>query len=366
MRFESEINKIEQKEKFNPQFEIGGYDDVESSIIYSAVSKIIEDRWGNEQNEEIVIEIKNQNIQIDEYLRDLYQRVRKLADNNAETLRWLAFIVDKDEKSQSYVIEQLIQHKGLNEKDAKGLFLAFNEFYQKVKNVLGIEKLKLFIGFDIDKRKEQFPKLKEMIGDAIEFFNPQASKIKRVVYLPTNPLAKKQSGWGLKVGETFYVNAEHGNEVNEIHEFLHGIINPITEKIELSREDENVILNLCPEKLKGYQYPLSILTEEIIRTYRTGFRSENKPSVENFKKRLLVAKRADLKKMLEQEKQQGVAMANNVDELLSNDEIIEKYYVKYSQDVLSERIWKFFEVYQGSGVDNFEDYFLKNYRQIFM
>ncbi|MEI7451723.1 MAG: hypothetical protein WCK37_00805 [Candidatus Falkowbacteria bacterium] len=365
MNIESGINKIEQKERFNPNFEIGNFADVESSIIFYTVSKTIDNSWGNEQDEKIAKEIREQNIHLDKDLVDLYNKIRELTDENDETLRWLAFAVEKDDEMQSFIIDQMIKYKGFDKEDVKELFSKFNNFYRKAKQSFDLAETRKFVATNIDQRSERFSELKKKINEAINFFNPQSSEIKKVVYLPTNPLEKKQSGSGIEVGKTFYINAENGNEVNEIHEFLHSIINPIIEKIELSEDEGKVILDLCPDKLKSYQYPLSILTEEIIRTYHTGFQPDNKPSLENFKKRLLSLSKIDLQKMLDQEQKQGVAMAGNVEELLSSEEVVDKYYNKYSRDILAEKIWNLFEDYQSSSAGNFERFFIDNYRKIF-
>jgi len=313
MNAERGINKIEQK-RFKPTFEIGNLEDTESMANFYAVSKIVENRWGNEQNENIAADIKNKKIQLDQELIDSYKKIRELSNNNDETLSWLAFAVERDEETQSCIRDLMVKHKDFNEADAKKLNFEFKDFYQKIKQKINLKELiEAFITTDIDQRKENLPKLRIKVDEAIKFFNPQNLKIEKIVYLPTNPLEKKQSGGGVEIGKSFYINAENGNEVNEIHEFLHSIINPILEKLKLNEGEEKKILNICStEELENYEYPISILTEKIIKIYHTGFNIENKPT----------------------------------------------------EDKLSERIWEFFEEYINSGISNFEEFFLDNYGMI--
>lgn len=358
-----EGKKLEKEIRFDPNLEIGSFEDVKSSIVYCAISKKINNTWGNEQNTEISEYIKNQDINLDKDFIKLYQDVRIMAKENDETLGWLAFVAEKGTSEESLVVDQMIRHKGFDKKQAEILQSEFSRLYLQVKSVIDFGQIEQFISDDATKREKRLPEIKKIVNDAIDFFKPQPSQIKNVIYLPTNPLARKQSGSGLKLGKNFYINSEYGNRENEVHEFLHSIINPITEKIKLSADDEEKILKLCPDKLRDYQYALSILTEEIIRTYKTGFTDGNKPNFENFKKLLLSKDKHELEKALIEEKTRGESMALSVDELLNNDELIGKYYEKYSQDVLAERVWRLFEFYKSSGED-FEKYLLENYRDI--
>lgn len=363
MDFEGKANKIERESKFNPNLEIGSFEDIKSSIVFCAISKKIDNTWGNEQDKGIAEEIKEQNIDFDENLIKQYQDIRLIAKDNQETLKWLAFVVEKDASAQSLVVEQMVKHKDFDKKQAELLLSNFSQFYFEAQSLIDFVRVERFISADIEKRKDRLSEIKKMVNEAIGFFKPDASKLQNVIYLPTNPLEKKQSGNGLSLGENFYINSELGNEINEVHEYLHSIINPITEKIELSPDDEEKILKLCPGKLKNYKYPLSILTEEIIRTYKTGFSGENKVNFDNFKKALLSKDESEIDDALVQEKARGESLAANAAELLNSDDLIKKYYEKYIQDGLSERVWSFFESYEASGED-FEKYCLENYRDI--
>lgn len=363
MNFESKFNNFEQKENVNPKIEIGNFSDVESSINFSVINKTLSNKWGNEQNEDIANSIKNSNLNFDDS-RKQFEDILELSDHNEETLNWLAFSVDKNESIKNSIIDNITKHKRLSEENAVRLFEKFSDFYHINKQKINTNDLfETFIFDDINSRQEALPELSEKINKAVDFFNPKNLSVKEIVYLPTNPLENKQSGSGIDTGKTSYVNTEKWNEVNQVHEFLHFIVNPIIEKLELSQEDEENILKIASEKIKDYQFPKSILTEEIIRTYKTGLNFDNKPGFNNFKQRLLNLSREKLQDILDSEKE---GQSVSVGELLSDDNLIKSYYEKYDKNELSERIWTFFENFKNSESDNFEEYFLKNYKDILL
>ncbi len=362
MSFNEELNKIEQKEKFDPTIEIGRFDDIKSSIYFIAFYKKIKNQWGGEQDENIAKLIKGIDIKLDREILKKFEKITTLANDNEETLKWLALVAEKDEYVRFLVAENIFKYKGLSKDRVEKLMISFLEFYQELKEKFDINELiKAYVDTDIKKRKKDLPELKKTIDEAINFFKPSNLTISQIVYLPSNPLEKIQSGNGVRIGDTFYINSEQGNRVNEIHEFLHCVINPITEKLKLTSEDEQAIFNLCHKRLKSYNNARNILTEEIIRTYKTGFNKENKPGFDNFRKKLLSFDKVKLQQILSLEKED--ALASNVDELLNNEEIMRKYYEKYIKDELSQRIWQFFEEYEKSN-ESFENYLLNNYKQI--
>jgi hypothetical protein len=364
MNFESKFNNFEQNEKINPKIEIGNFNDVESSINFSIIDKTLNNRWGNEQNEEIANYIKSSDLDFSSSSEQL-EDIKELSKNNEETLKWLAFGVDKNETIKSNIIGNIVKHKGLPEEEAVSLFEKFSDFYQVTKKKINNSLVETFVLTDINNRQQNLSELTKKITEAIDFFNPKDLSIKEVIYLPTNPLENKQSGNGIDVGKTSYVNTENGNEINQMHEFLHFIINPIIEKLELSKGDEQSIFKLATEKIKDYKLPKSIFTEAIIRTYGAGLNFNDKTGFDNFKQRLLNLEREKLQNILDLESEkEGVSM--DIDKLLSDDSLIREYYEKYDRDELVERISSFFEKFKNSESTNFEEYFLKNYKDILL
>ncbi|MFZ2310072.1 MAG: hypothetical protein WAW11_00830 [Patescibacteria group bacterium] len=358
--------KPESQEKYQPQIEIGKFSDINGTINYHALNKAIKNNWGDEQNSEVSELIKNK---IDINIHNLHQIFNKVEEHsyyNDETLNWLASAYDKDQNIQNQIIQEIVKNKGLEYGDAENLMREFSEMMKSFneKNDFSSE-LEGFISNDIINRQQRLDNLKNRISESIKFFNPKDGGIQKVVYLPTNPLEKKESGSGIIVGDTCYIQSELDNKINEVHEFLHSIINPVTEKINLSESDQQAILKLAPDRLKDYEDARSILTEEIIRTYKIGFNENDNPSFVNFKKQLLAANKKDLDNLLAKEKKEkGSSSAGDAEELLNSEELMIKYYNNQARDIFSERIWNFFDDYKKSGSVNFEDYLLENYQQI--
>ncbi len=362
MNFER-FNEKETEKEFSPEIKIGNCEDISSTIIFYATAKKIEGMWGGEQCEEMA-ETFRDNIEMSQDLVNMYKTVRHLVNDNEETLRWLAFVVDKEENVKNKMISQIIKHKGLEEEEVRIIMNKFQEMYGIMKEVVNISTINKFIEKDIDSRKEGLVSLKEDIFQAIDFFQPKNLEIKEVIFLPTNPLEEKQSGNGINLEDIYYINSDKGNRLNEIHEFLHSIINPIIEKIKLSDEDEGKIIGLSPKRIRDdYESGESILTEEIIRTYGTGLNQSNVPNFTAFRESLLLVSKEKIEEFINKEKSEGASLAESAEDLLSDEDLIKKYYKNYSQDLLAERIWKFFKDYQHSE-EYFEDYLIANYKEI--
>lgn len=362
MNFER-FDEKEKEREFSPEIKIGNCEDISSTIIFYATTKKIEGMWGGEQCEEIAETFRDDS-EMNPDLVNMYKNVRQLVNDNEETLRWLAFVVDKEENMKDKMISRIIKHKGLEAEEARIVMNKFQEMYDIMKEGIDIGTINEFIETDIVSRQEGLASLKEDIYQAIDFFHPKNSEIKEVIFLPTNPLEEKQSGNGINLEDTYYINSDKGNRLNEIHEFRHSIINPITEKVKLSSEDEDKIIGLSPKRLRDdYESGESILTEEIIRTYGTGLNQGNVPNLATFRESLLLANKGKIEEFINKEKSQGISLAESAEELLSDEDLIKKYYESYSQDLLAERIWKFFEDYQHSE-ECFEDYLIANYKDI--
>ncbi len=362
MNFEY-FNEEKKERGFSPEIKIGNCEDIYSTIIFYATAKKIEEMWGGEQCEEIA-ETFRDNGEISQDLVNMYKNVRQLVNGNEEVLRWLAFVVDKEEDMRKKIISRIIKHKGLAMEETRIAMNKFQEMYDIMKEDIDIGEINEFLEKDIDSRKEGLVSLKEDIFQAIDFFQPKNLEIKEVIFLPTNPLEEKQSGNGINLEDIYYINSDKGNRLNEIHEFLHSIINPITERVKLSSEDEDKIIGLSPKRLRDdYESGESILTEEIIRTYGTGLNQSNVPNLVTFRESLLLANKGKIEEFINKEKSQGISLAESAEELLDDEDLMKKYYERYSQDLLAERIWKFFEDYQHSE-GCFEDYFITNYKDI--
>ncbi|PJA93206.1 MAG: hypothetical protein CO133_01320, partial [Candidatus Komeilibacteria bacterium CG_4_9_14_3_um_filter_37_5] len=300
-----------------------------------------------------------------------YQELVELTDSNKELIDWLSFSFNKNQDIKDCVLEQIKMHKSpyLHIK-LNYLMLKFHNLIAEFQQTITVnEKTSDYINNDIDRRQNDLSELKNKINEAISFFLPKNfGNIKEYVYLPHNPLMKSQSGFGMHLGETYYIMSDHNNRVNEVHEFLHSIINPITEKIKLTEVEKRSILEFSTEKTKEhYEFAASILNETLIRSYRTGFNVENQPTFESFKKILLSTPRNIIIEILARE--HGSPITDNIDELLNDESITRQYYDKYVRDKFKDKVWEFYKSYQAeinqNNTQSFEDYFLQNYKSIF-
>jgi len=157
--------------------------------------------------------------------------------------------------------------------------------YQKVLDILErfdqtfsasplAEKFAAEIELDKNERLRRMEETRKRIEILIDYFKPDSktTDVKKLNFVPTDPLYKKNSGRSFSVfpGEQIIISYIE-NTLNQDHEFSHGIINPIIEKLshQLTDEQKEKIYQLASEKLKqdyGNSH-FSLLCEEFIRTY---------------------------------------------------------------------------------------------------
>jgi len=136
------------------------------------------------------------------------------------------------------------------------------------------EKFIAEIERDRNERLQRMEETRKRIETLIDFFKPDSktTDVKKLSFVPTDPLYKKNSGRNFSAfpGEQIIISYIE-NTLNQDHEFSHGIINPIVEKLsqQLTDEQKEKISQLASEKLKqdygdGH---FSLLCEEFIKTY---------------------------------------------------------------------------------------------------
>ncbi len=136
------------------------------------------------------------------------------------------------------------------------------------------EKIANEIRRDKDEREATLEERRSRVEELINFYQPrrETSPIQTVVYVPTDPLFKKSSGASFLVSPKEQIIVSNiDNPLNQDHEFLHGIINPIVEKISqsLTEVQKLKLTELASQWLKSDygEGHFSLLAEELIRTY---------------------------------------------------------------------------------------------------
>lgn len=128
---------------------------------------------------------------------------------------------------------------------------------------------------DKAERVRRMEETKEWLKRLIDFFkpDPKTSNIHKLNFVPTDPLYRKNFGRAFYAipGEMIIISNRE-NEHNQQHEFLHGLINPIVDKLfrQLTDEQKQRISELASGQLRGDygEWPYSLLCEELIRTYQ--------------------------------------------------------------------------------------------------
>ncbi|HNW71608.1 MAG TPA: hypothetical protein PKZ36_00670 [Candidatus Paceibacterota bacterium] len=209
-------------------------------------------------------------------------------EDNDEAMEWIALTYTHPEWKE----------KVLNKiKKDKSFIKNPEELYEKTINSLKeYEKSSSSIDLseEVKKRKEMLPKYKEQILNSIEYFRPniKTSDIKEVVIIPCDKLLSRvETGRGIDMGNTNFIMSHTENPDNFDHEFLHGFINPITEKFTEyfeSEEQRKKIFEFTNGGIEGYgNYPVSVLNEEIIQTYNIHIKKSRLIVKNELRKRLI-------------------------------------------------------------------------------
>ncbi|MFA4871970.1 MAG: hypothetical protein WC610_02845 [Patescibacteria group bacterium] len=229
------------------------------------------------------------------------------------------------------------------------------------------------IELDKKKRMEGLSETKQRIEALIDFFRPsaEATNIKRLCFIPTDPLYKKNSGTAFLAfpGEQI-IQSHIDNTLNQDHEFLHGIINPVVSKLEIQLDDQQKlrISSLASEKLKrdyGDNY-YSLLCEEFIRVYGQIFsRGERPETYDTFAKKIETIDEGQFQKfLLESDELRLRCQELGINSIEDLREKSKEYYDKFEADQLRDLIFDLYEEYVNrpdrDGI-NFESFVLENF-----
>jgi len=216
------------------------------------------------------------------------------------------------------------------------------------------------------------PELKKIIADLIDFFKPniQTTNVEELIFLPTNPLYAKNAGRNFSAftGEQIIISHVE-NTMNQEHEFLHGIINPIVKKLFsiLNEQQKQKISDLASGSLKQLYKEhnhFSILCEELIKTYNEVVERGIKPQTyEDFLATITSVDetyfQSALKNPYFKSKCEELGIKTKQDFLDKSRE----YYQRFQNNPLREIIFELYQEYsrrQNQETENFESFLLKN------
>lgn len=206
---------------------------------------------------------------------------------------------------------------------------------------------------EIARWKKKITEVRQRIKRIVSYFRPtiETTRIEKVILVPSDQMIPKNSGRSFRIGGEILIMSHSENLDNVEHEFLHGLINPIVfEKLQLSDQQRNRIVELAGRKLKEEygEYPLSLLSEELIRTFNDLVKHGKRPeSLKQFKRKLQLLDEKEFRKAIRSNKVLKSRLRamdiSSLNELCSR---VEEYYNRYGKDQLRERIYDLYLGYE--------------------
>ncbi len=232
---------------------------------------------------------------------------------------------------------------------------------------------------DIERRQDGIERRKEEINKLLEFFRPKVdtTKAKKIKMIPTDYLYHKESGMSFSIGSEIIIRAPLKDTENGswIHEFLHGVINPINDKLfgKLTEEQKKRMIEISSGKLRQHygENAITLLNESFIRTYvnffNRGLRPYNHADFQGLISKVNEAQFQDVVRYDEELKQRMEAIGiSTLEDLLEKSK---EYFEKYEKDLLSDIVYSFYEYYeielQKDTKLTFEDFVLQNFIKYF-
>ena len=379
-KFYSNIEKPKEREKKEPTFEVMKTPEIvvqeeKGAQLFSLLLKAENSNWGETETPLSKETVK--------YFRDnpISPEILKTIKNfheggiDEETLYNFALTYQHPERVEK-VLEMVEKYKP-NVKNPQ-------EVYQKVLTLLEhfdqtfstsplAEKFSAEIERDRNERLQRIEETKKRIEKLIDFFKPDSktTNVKKINFVPTDPLYKKNSGRAFSVFPGEQIIISHIDNVdNQDHEFCHAIINPIVEKLsqQLTDEQKEKISQLASEKLKqdyGDDH-FSLLCEEFIRTYNDVFKRGEKPQTyEDFVQKISSITEDQFQKFLADS--QNLRARCEQLEIKTIEDLKNKsqeYFEKFEKNQLRESIFKLYQEYcsrPNKEVENFEKFVLEKF-----
>lgn len=342
--------------------------------LFSLLLKAENPKWG-EQETEIAKETKEyfEKTPIDS---DILKRIKNLQEDGVdeESFYNIALAYKHPERIEG-ILKKANRYKP-NIKDPQDacdkFLLVLDSFNESFSTSPLAEKIKREIELDKEKRLENIEDTKKRIEKLINFFKPDSktTDIKKISFIPTDPLYDKYSGRAFSAFSGEHIIKSHIDNVDNMdHEFCHGIINPIVDKLSkvLTSEQKEKISSLASYKLKqDYgDYFYSLLCEELIRTYNNVIKKVKTPETyEDFKQKIPEFDEKFFQKEILSNKDFGERCESlGIKSIKEFDDKSKEYFEKFEKNELREIIFELYHEYMDSSSeenDNFEKFLLSN------
>lgn len=292
-----------------------------------------------------------------------------------ETLYNIALTYQHPERAEK-VLEMVAKYKPhvKNPQEVYKKFLALLERFDQTFSASPLaEKFAAEIERDKNERLQRMDEIKKRIEALIDFFKPDSktTDVKKLIFVPTDPLYKKNSGRNFSVFPGEQIIISHIDNIdNQDHEFCHSIINPIVEKLskQLTDEQKEKISQIASEKLRqdyGEGY-FSLLCEEFIRTYNDVLKKGKKPQTyEDFAQKISGINEDQFQKFLTESRslkarceQLGI---KTIEDFKNKSR---EYFEKFEKNPLRNLIFELYQEYSNrpnKDAENFEQFVLAKF-----
>ena len=235
------------------------------------------------------------------------------------------------------------------------------------------EKFAAEIERDKNERLKRLAETRKRIKSLIDFFKPDSNttNVRKLIFVPTDPLYRTDSGRNFSVFPGEQIIISHIDNIdNQDHEFLHGIVNSIIEKLseQLTDEQKEKISQLASKKLKqdyGEGY-FSLLCEEFIRTYNDVLKKGEKPQTyEDFVRKISSVSEEQFQKFLAQSeslKARCEELGIKTIEDFKNKS--QEYFERFEKNQLRDLIFEIYQEYlnrPNKEAENFEQFILAKF-----
>ena len=286
-----------------------------------------------------------------------------------EAVFMLALILDHPEWKEE-IFRQVKQYKP-HVKNPEELFERIKDDYSGWKNAEDQGP-----SADVAWWTKNMPEVRNRITNLISYFRPvNDTTTSEVIIIPSdNLLPSKDTGRAFHIGHTTAIMSHTENLDNLEHEFLHGIINPLTEKLR-SKIPEDKVVAMASNKLKHEEmygdHALSLLNEELIRTYNDLIKA-GRPirTFTDFKNVVNSLDENSFAQLMNTEPSTKTRFsAMGMESLTDLKARIQEYYDKYEKNELRDRIYRLYEKFNEAKITDpqvrFEDFLTKEIEQLF-
>ncbi len=308
---------------------------------------------------------------------DILKTIREFHDQGVdeETLYNLALTYQHPERAEG-VFEMAAKYKPhvKNPQEIYQKFLAVLESFDQSFSLSPLaEKFTAEIERDKNERLKRLGETRKRIENLIDFFKPDSrtTNVQKLSFVPTDPLYRVNSGRNFSafLGEQIIIS-HIDNVDNQDHEFSHGMINPIVDRLsqQLTEEQKEKISQLASIKLKqdygeGFY---SLLCEEFIRTYNDVLKKGREPQTyESFVQKISSISEDQFQKELSQSKN----FKARCDEfgIVTIEDFKNKsqeYFERFERNQLRDLIFEIYQEYSNrpdKETENFERFVLAKF-----